>query len=61
MREKTFFGFDWQFALTDSRNFPARNTQWRAVQLPHDWPVDEPVLYLRPHLNLQPGSLDPLI
>lgn len=43
VREKVFFGFDWQFALTDSRDFPSVHTQWRSVQLPHDWSVDYPV------------------
>ena len=42
-REKAFFGFDWQFALTDSRDFPDDTTLWRPVQLPHDWSVDYPV------------------
>jgi beta-galactosidase len=42
-RAQTFFGFDWQFALTDSRNFPEQETDWRPVQLPHDWSVDSPV------------------
>ena len=43
VREKAFFGFDWQFALTDSRGFPDDHAPWRAVQLPHDWSVDYPV------------------
>ncbi|MGN0763095.1 MAG: sugar-binding domain-containing protein, partial [Aristaeellaceae bacterium] len=43
VREKAFFGFDWQFALTDSRDFPTDDAPWRAVQLPHDWSVDYPV------------------
>ena len=43
VREKAFFGFDWQFALTDSRDFPGADVPWRAVQLPHDWSVDYPV------------------
>ena len=43
MRETAFFGFDWQFALTDSRDFPADDAPWRAVQLPHGWSADHPV------------------
>lgn len=43
MRTKSFFGFDWQFALTDSACMPGTDTVWRSVQLPHDWSVDYPV------------------
>ena len=43
VRSKEFFGFDWQFALTDSLNKPDINTEWRDVQLPHDWSVDYPI------------------
>ena len=43
VRERAFFGFDWQFALTDSADLPGRDVAWRAVQLPHDWSVDYPV------------------
>ena len=42
-REKVFFGFDWQFVLTDSSDFPSPDVSWRPVQLPHDWSVDYPV------------------
>lgn len=40
---KEFFGFDWQFALTDSLEIPNETVEWRSVQLPHDWSVDYPV------------------
>lgn len=43
MRAKLFFGFDWQFALTDSACMPGAEVTWRGVQLPHDWSVDYPV------------------
>ena len=43
IREKVFFGFDWQFALTDNLDFPGEDTAWRSVQLPHDWSVEYPV------------------
>ena len=43
VRECCFFGFDWQFALTDSMDFPTETAEWRPVQLPHDWSVDYPV------------------
>ncbi len=43
VRDCAFFGFDWEFALTDSLDFPVPDTAWRAVQLPHDWSVDYPV------------------
>lgn len=43
IRDKAFFGFDWQFALTGSSAFPADDAAWRPVQLPHDWSVDYPV------------------
>lgn len=43
VRERAFFGFDWQFALTDSADLPGGDVAWRAVQLPHDWSVDYPV------------------
>ena len=43
IRDEAFFGFDWQFALTDSSSFPTDDAAWRAVQLPHDWSVDYPV------------------
>ena len=42
-RAKEFFGFAWQFALTDSLDTPDHSASWRAVQLPHDWSVDYPV------------------
>ena len=42
-RREVFFGFDWEFALTDSVDFPGEGTQWRPVQLPHDWSTDYPV------------------
>ena len=43
VRSRVFFGFDWQFALTDSAGMPGGDTEWRSVQLPHDWSVDFPV------------------
>ena len=43
VREKVFFGFDWQFALTDDLAQPNETASWRGVQLPHDWSVDYPV------------------
>ena len=42
-RRETFFGFDWQFALTDDLAFPPADAAWRSVQLPHDWSVEYPV------------------
>ena len=42
-RMKEFFGFNWQFALTDHTELPPMETAWRKVQLPHDWSVDYPV------------------
>ncbi len=42
-RREAFFGFDWQFALTDALAHPAADTAWRPVQLPHDWSVEYPV------------------
>ena len=42
-RREDFFGFDWEFALTDSPDFPDRAAPWRPVQLPHDWSTDYPV------------------
>ncbi len=33
IERKQLFDFDWQFALNDS-------TQWRSVDLPHDWSVE---------------------
>jgi beta-galactosidase len=42
-RREEFFGFDWQFALTDTLQMPAADTAWRPVQLPHDWSVEYPV------------------
>ncbi len=42
-RWEEFFGFDWQFALTDTLDIPAGDAGWRAVQVPHDWSVDYPV------------------
>lgn len=42
-RAKEFFGFDWQFALTDSLELPNASAAWRPVQLPHDWSADYPV------------------
>ena len=43
VRAKAYFGFDWQFALTDSVCMPGDDAPWRGVQLPHDWSVDYPV------------------
>ena len=43
VRDEAFFGFDWQFALTDCTDCPAKDTTWCSVQLPHDWSVDYPV------------------
>lgn len=43
LRAKEYFGFDWQFALTDRQDRPGPQTLWRPVQLPHDWSVDYPV------------------
>ena len=43
VRSKLFFGFDWQFALTDRSDPPGEDAGWRSVQLPHDWSVDYPV------------------
>lgn len=42
VRESVFFGFDWQFALTDNLCFPDEAAAWRPVQLPHDWSADYP-------------------
>ncbi len=42
-REKAFFGFDWQFALTDDTAPPPADVQWKGVQLPHDWSTEYPV------------------
>lgn len=42
-REERMFDFAWSFALTDSLKIPAEDTQWRGVQLPHDWSTDYPV------------------
>lgn len=42
-RTREFFGFDWQFALTDCLEIPEETAEWRPVQLPHDWSVDYPV------------------
>ena len=42
-RSSAFFGFDWEFALTDSLSKPETDTSWRKVQLPHDWSTDYPV------------------
>lgn len=42
-REITFFGFEWEFALTDSLSPPDETALWRRVQLPHDWSTDYPV------------------
>ena len=35
-RTKEFFGFDWEFCLTDSLQLPGDGAAWRPVQLPHD-------------------------
>lgn len=48
IREKVFFGYDWQFALTDSADFPASNAAWSDVCLPHDWSVLYPVVQEAP-------------
>ena len=37
------FGEEWEFALTDSRDFPAEDTAFHGVRLPHDWSVEWPV------------------
>ncbi len=42
-RDSAFFGFDWAFVLTDSRERPGEGAAWRSVQLPHDWSTDYPV------------------
>jgi beta-galactosidase len=42
-RQKEFFGFDWQFALTDNVSAPSEPASWRPVQLPHDWSTEYPV------------------
>lgn len=42
-RQTAFFGFDWEFALTDSPAFPDERAPWRPVQLPHDWSASEPL------------------
>ena len=42
-RGSAFFGFDWEFALTDSLDPPSSDTSWRKAQLPHDWSTDYPV------------------
>lgn len=42
-RTREFFGFDWEFCLTDDAGFPGGEAAWRPVQLPHDWSVDYPV------------------
>ena len=41
-REQEFFGFDWQFVLTDDAAFPEAGAAWRPVQLPHDWSKEYP-------------------
>ena len=43
VRENVFFGFEWEFALTDTQAFPQEDTAFRSVQLPHDWSLDYPV------------------
>ncbi len=53
-RQKEFFGFDWQFALTDDTQMPPEDTRWRPVQLPHDWSVDYPVA--REHASCGSGG-----
>lgn len=42
-RSEADFCFDWEFALTDSEDFPSPDAAWRVVQLPHDWSADYPV------------------
>lgn len=42
-RLNEFFGFGWQFALTDDAAMPPEDTAWREVQLPHDWSAEYPV------------------
>jgi len=42
-RQREFFGFDWQFTLTDDAAMPSDAAPWRAVQLPHDWSTEYPV------------------
>lgn len=37
------FGEEWEFALTDSRDFPAEDAAFHGVRLPHDWSVECPV------------------
>ncbi len=39
MKERSF-DRGWEFALTDSPDFPEAGTPFRPVQLPHDWSVD---------------------
>lgn len=43
-RKEILFNRDWEFALTDQMNFPDAETEFRVVQLPHDWSVDYPVM-----------------
>ena len=43
VRDQAFFGFDWQFSLTDNACMPSPDAQWRTVQLPHDWSAEYPV------------------
>ncbi len=43
VREERFFGFDWEFCLTDRMEFPEKRDTWRPVQLPHDWSTEYPV------------------
>ncbi len=39
-RHQEFFGFGWQFVLTDDAAVPSDAASWREVQLPHDWSAE---------------------
>ena len=47
IRQKTFFGFDWQFLLEEGETLTPQSAcgaqGWRGVQLPHDWSIDYPI------------------
>lgn len=45
-REKTSFDFDWKFSLGDATGAEDPNfddSNWQAIQLPHDWSIKQPV------------------